>query len=95
MSLHLFDHMVKPILLYGCEIWTPIDLKYKQSKNLQSSAKNDFVTQLRDNFLHITKHFDKIDPIEKLHLRNCKSILGVHSKVTNLAVYSELGRYPL
>ena len=27
MSLHLFDHLVKPILLYGCEIWTPIDLK--------------------------------------------------------------------
>ena len=25
MSLHLFDHLVKPILLYGCEIWTPID----------------------------------------------------------------------
>ena len=24
-----------------------------------------------------------------------KSILGVHSKATNLAVYSELGRYPL
>ena len=39
MSLHLFDHLVKPILLYGCEIWTPIDLKYKQSKNLQSTAK--------------------------------------------------------
>ena len=33
MSLHLFDHLVKPILLYGCEIWTPIDLRYKQSKN--------------------------------------------------------------
>ena len=36
-----------------------------------------------------------MDPIEKLHLKFCKSILGVHSKATNLAVYSELGRYPL
>ena len=33
--------------------------------------------------------------IEKLHLKFCKSTLGVNSKATNLAVYSELGRYPL
>ena len=38
---------------------------------------------------------DKIDPIEKLHLKFLKSILGVHSKATSLAVYGELGRYPL
>ncbi len=38
---------------------------------------------------------DKIDPTEKLHLKFCKSILGVHTKATNLAVYAELGHYPL
>ena len=38
---------------------------------------------------------DKIDQTEKLHLKFCKIILGVHSKSSNLAVYSELGRYPL
>ena len=32
------------------------------------------------------------DPIEKLHLKFCKVILGVHSWVYNLAVYLELGR---
>lgn len=23
IMLHLFDHLIKPILLYGCEIWSP------------------------------------------------------------------------
>ena len=96
ISLHLFDHLVKPILLYGCEIWSPIDLKYKSTINKQPMTnKTLFINQLRDNYPFITKHMDKIDPIEKLHLKFLKSILGVHSKATNLAVYGELGRYPL
>jgi hypothetical protein len=33
--------------------------------------------------------------IEKLNLNLCKSILGVGSKASNLAVVGELGRYPL
>ena len=32
---------------------------------------------------------------EKLHLKLCKSILGVHSKANNTAVRGELGRHPL
>ena len=32
-SLHLFEHLAKPILLYGSEahvhVWSPIDLNYK------------------------------------------------------------------
>ena len=28
-------------------------------------------------------------------MKFCKIFLGVHSKASNLAVYSELGRYPL
>ena len=34
-------------------------------------------------------------PIEKLNLKLCKFLLGVHSKSTNDAVRGELGRYPL
>lgn len=33
--------------------------------------------------------------IEKLHLKFCKYLLGVHRKATNTAVRAELGRYPL
>ena len=38
---------------------------------------------------------ERTDDIEKLHMKFCKIFLGVHSKASNLAVYSELGRYPL
>ena len=34
-------------------------------------------------------------PQKILHLKLCKRALGVHSKATNMAVYAELGRYPL
>jgi hypothetical protein len=32
---------------------------------------------------------------EKIHLKFCKFILGVHKRTTNIAVLSELGRFPL
>lgn len=32
---------------------------------------------------------------EKLHLKFCKSILGLHKSTTDFAVQSELGRFPL
>ena len=35
------------------------------------------------------------DCIDKSHFRYLKYILGVNKKFTNLAVLSELGRYPL
>lgn len=42
-----------------------------------------------------TKIFKLTNDIERLHLKFCKRILGVHAKSTNLAVYGELGRAPL
>ncbi len=39
---------------------------------------------------------ENVDEIEKLHLKFCKVILiEVHLKASNLAVYGELGRYPM
>ena len=32
---------------------------------------------------------------EKLHLKYCKYVLGVHSKASNLATIGELGRFPI
>ena len=92
--LHLFDHLIKPILLYGCEIWSPLDLLYRNAKG-PLNEKASFIKDLRDKFPYITKYMDKEDPTEKLHLKCCKLALGVHSKSSNLAVYAELGRYPL
>ena len=32
ISMNLFDHLIKTIILYGCEIWSPFDLDYKSMK---------------------------------------------------------------
>ena len=44
-----------------------------------------------------TDHSDMYDKqcFDKIDLRYCKNILGVHRKTTNTAVRGELGRYPL
>ena len=34
--------------------------------------------EIRDQFPFITKHTEKIDQIEKLHIQFCELILGVH-----------------
>ncbi len=41
------------------------------------------------------KMFRATSDLERLHLKFCKRILGVHSKATNLAVYGEISRAPL
>ena len=41
------------------------------------------------------KFIKSVAVIEKLHLKFCKRVLGVHSKASNAAVYAELGRTPL
>ena len=79
VTIHLFDHTILPILLYGSEIWGSFN---PFSNKLKKGNKS-----LSDLFSHIKS--------EKMHLRVCKQILGVHSKATNFAVLSELGRFPL
>lgn len=75
-SLHLFDHMIKPILLYGSEIWgTPSRAILHKNKELYDIYKDwEF---------------------EKLNIKFCKYLMGVSKKSTNIAVISELGRFPL
>ncbi|XP_071132876.1 uncharacterized protein [Mytilus edulis] len=78
-SIHVFDHTVKPILLYGSEIWGMFN-------SLSSKCKKEDIS------------FEKLYsglPCEKLHIKFCKFILGVHKKTTNAAVLSELGRFPI
>ena len=37
----------------------------------------------------------KFKEVDKLHIRFCKYILGVRQQTPNLAVYGQLGRFPL
>ena len=77
--LKVFDHTVKPVLLYSSEVWGMFNMTSKLKKR-----KNDLIYDLYNDH-----------KIEKLNLNLCKSILGVGSKASNLAVVGELGRYPL
>ena len=78
-NMHVFDHTIKPILLYDCEVW---------------GMFNPFISKFRNTLLNISRIFDKL-PAEKLHQKLCKYILGVHSKTSNAAVLSELGRFSI
>ncbi len=89
-SMHLFDAIIKPILLYGCEIWSPLnfrDLKQNMPENFWGKLKMDFQVETR---------YERSDfHIERLHLIYCKYLLGIRKNAHNLAIYSELGRFPL
>jgi hypothetical protein len=79
LFMRLFDTLVKPIALYGCEIWGAFGHK-------TSILSNSILFQLymKDNY-----------PFEQLHLKSCKQILQVSKKASNFGVRAELGRFPL
>ena len=76
---HLFDVLIKLIITYGSEIW---------------GMFNPWSSKYRNGIVSFDQIYSKC-PAEKLHLKFCKFIFGVHSKTTNIAVLSELGRFPL
>jgi hypothetical protein len=77
--LHLFDHTVKPVVLYGSEIWGTINTESAVAKRTNYEIENSFKKLFSD----------------KLHIKALKYICGVHKKASNYAVMGELGRYPL
>lgn len=77
--MHLFDHTIKPILLYNSEVWGSYNVSFKKLSN-NSFNPDEFFKNLQ---------------CEKLHLKFSKWVLGVHKKSVNFAVLSELGRFPL
>ena len=76
----LFGALVRPILMYNCEVWGA----FLKSKSNNTSFEK-FLANWFDDKLH---H-------ELLHNRLCNHLLGVHSKASNFAVRGELGCYPL
>ena len=78
-ALHVFDHTIKPIILYGSEIW---------------GAVNTTTARFRNRSVQLDELYTK-SPCEKLHLKFCRYILGVNNKSTKFAVLSELGRHPM
>ncbi len=78
-SIHLFDLMIKPILLYNCEIWGPTICNLDKMLEINTST-----TQFYYKF-----------PFKKMHMKWAKYILGLNNKSTNIAITAELGHYPL
>lgn len=77
--MHVFDSLIKPIALYNSDIWLPF-------KTCNRSKSID------DMFEMSLKGFNEFD---KIHTKFLKFSLGVHSKASNFAAQSELGRFPL
>ena len=78
-QLYLFDIYVKPILLYGSEVWSTANYR-NRAKNLNDPHTQNIVN---DNF------------IVKIHIDYCKFILGVGRTTSNDAALAELGKHYL
>ena len=78
LSLFLYDSLIRPICTYASEVWGSFIKAKHQAFNVRS-----------DKYGLFDKHC-----FEKLELKFCKAILGVHKKTSNVAVRGELGRYP-
>ncbi len=79
MALKLFHTMIRQIATYGGEIWGTFINNIPPMFDL---GNNNYKTT--DNWCY-----------EKLDLRFCKSLLGVHRKANNIVTRGELGRAPM
>ena len=80
--MHIFDHTVKPVLVYASEI---VGL-FNNNKTVGVNSNNDS---------HFISNLYSRNPLEKLNISMGKYVFGVNKRTTNLAIYGELGRYPL
>ena len=78
----MFDSLVKPILLYSCQVITPHLLTTKKLSLNDTNNEKYFKTISSDIY-------------EQFHIKFLKWCLGVHRKSSNIGVWGETGRYPL
>ena len=81
----LFDSLIKPVFLYGCQVLAP----YYKTMNFLSKISPE---KSPDSIL---KYIAQDDSYEKFHLKFLKWSLGVHSKSSNIGCWGDTGRYPL
>ena len=80
--IHLFNHLVKPILLYSSEVW---------SYSIFGEKNHTKITI--DNLENL--YSTRTSPIENALIKYMKILLHLPSRSSNLAPYGELGVYPL
>ena len=69
-------------------------LKYKLKTSILCQLFDAFVGSIR-NYSSETWGFSKSKAIERIHLKFCKRILHVRTSTNTMAVYGELGRFPM
>ena len=79
--LKLFDSLIKPVLLYGCQIIAPHTLLTKILANTPNT--HNYFNTVGNNMY------------EKFQLKFLKWACGVHRKTSNLAIFGDTGRYPI
>jgi hypothetical protein len=83
-SMHLFDHLIRPILLYGSEIWC---------FSLFGNRYNKATTMGTDSLF---KTYTSQKPaIEQCLLKYCRYVMGIPKNTDISVIYGELGLYPL
>ena len=80
----LFDCLVKPVLLYSCQVISP------HNKTLPYLSKQHESTSAESYLRYVAQDF-----YEKFHLKYVKWCLSVHSKASNIGCWGDTGRYPL
>ena len=80
-TLKLFDSLIKPVLLYACQILVP----------------HTFLSRALIDQPVPDKYFKAIgsDMYEKFQLKFLKWDCGVHRKTSNLGILGDTGRYPI
>ena len=84
--LKLTDMLIKPILMYGCEIWLPY---------LTGNYMVDIMDSNNSCLHEKTVSMLGTLPFEQMYLQMMKWIFGVNKKTANAAIYGDTGRYPL
>ena len=81
----LFDALVKPVFLYGCQIiFAHTDLaRYICNSSTDNQSGETYLNKIAR------------DPYEKFHLKFLKWCLSVHYKAANVGCWGDTGRYPL
>ena len=90
MVCNLYDILMKPISLYGCEVWG-VD----QGAQVQDYLADAPAPEEASGGSSRAKKKDSIDESEKLHKMMIKKALGVRSSTPGTVVLYEVGRFPL
>ncbi len=82
MTLSAMNYLIIPFCLFSY-----MDVKYGAISILLTA-------RFRNESIPLDTVYSKIE-CDKLHIKFCKRVLGVHQKSTNFAVLSELGHFPI